>query len=257
MHCFFLPRKSSRGVPSVTPSSDYPTPPPHQNIELVLWFTDCDNFLNHLLSDTLSLATFFFSSSLSAKLGWLPKEAKCYLSPMSHRKSQWNYTFVSKFVMILSFPKILYLFWYFRYYFQYYQQTVYFCLGLPGSTVVNNSPAKQKTRVQSLGGEDSLEKEMATHSRTLAWRIPWTEEPSRLQSMGWGHKELDTTEWLHFHALEKEMATHSSILAWRIPGTEEPGGLSSMGSHRVGHNWLSSSSGSSSNWACIYTFINN
>ena len=41
-----------------------------------------------------------------------------------------------------------------------------------------------ETRVQSLGWEDPLEKEMATHSSTLAWKIPWTEEPSRLQSMG-------------------------------------------------------------------------
>ena len=48
---------------------------------------------------------------------------------------------------------------------------------------------------------------MAPHSSTLAWKIPWTKEPS------------------HFHALEKEMATHSSVLAWRIPGTGEPGGL--------------------------------
>ena len=55
----------------------------------------------------------------------------------------------------------------------------------------------------------------------------------------WGHQELDTTEWLHFHfhALEKEMATHSSVLAWRIPGTGEPGGLLSVGSHGVGHDW--------------------
>ena len=56
----------------------------------------------------------------------------------------------------------------------------------------------------------------------------------------WGHKELDTTEFvtftLHFDALEKEMATHSSVLAWRIPGPGEPGGLPSMGSHRVGHD---------------------
>ena len=42
----------------------------------------------------------------------------------------------------------------------------------------------QKTRVQSLGREDPLEKEMATHSSTIAWKIPWTEEPGRLQSMG-------------------------------------------------------------------------
>ena len=47
-------------------------------------------------------------------------------------------------------------------------------------------------QVQSLGGEDPLEKEIATHSSILAWKIPWTEEPGELQSMGC--KELDTTE---------------------------------------------------------------
>ena len=50
--------------------------------------------------------------------------------------------------------------------------------------LVKNLPAVQKTWVQFLGQEDSLEKEMANHSSTLAWRIPWTEEPGRLQSMG-------------------------------------------------------------------------
>ena len=45
-------------------------------------------------------------------------------------------------------------------------------------------PTMQETRVRSLGWEDPLEKEMATHSRTLAWKIPWTEKPGRLQSMG-------------------------------------------------------------------------
>ena len=75
---------------------------------------------------------------------------------------------------------------------------------------------------------------MAPHSSTLAWKIPWTEEPSRLPSIG--SQELDTTERLHFHALEKEMATHSSVLVWRIPGMGEPGGLPSMGSHRVRHD---------------------
>ena len=80
---------------------------------------------------------------------------------------------------------------------------------------------------------------MATHSSTLAWKIPWTEEPGRLQSMrslGVGHGLSDFTFAFHFHALEKEMATLSSILAWRIPGTEEPVGLLSMGLHRVRHN---------------------
>ena len=50
--------------------------------------------------------------------------------------------------------------------------------------LINNLPAVQETRVRSLGREDPLEKGMATHSRCLVWRIPWTEEPGRLQSIG-------------------------------------------------------------------------
>ena len=50
--------------------------------------------------------------------------------------------------------------------------------------MVKNLPAIQETRVQSLGQEDPLEKGMATHFSILAWRIPWTEEPGGLQSMG-------------------------------------------------------------------------
>ena len=50
--------------------------------------------------------------------------------------------------------------------------------------LVKNVPTMQETRVLSLAREDPLEKEMATHSSIVAWRIPWTEEPGRLQSMG-------------------------------------------------------------------------
>ena len=50
--------------------------------------------------------------------------------------------------------------------------------------MVKHLPTMRETRVQSLGREDLLEKEMVTHSSTLAWKIPWTEEPGRLQSMG-------------------------------------------------------------------------
>ena len=57
--------------------------------------------------------------------------------------------------------------------------------------ITKNPPAMWETQVQSLGREDPLEKGTATHSSTLAWRIPWTEDPSRLQSTGC--KELDTT----------------------------------------------------------------
>ena len=79
---------------------------------------------------------------------------------------------------------------------------------------------------------------MATHSSTLAWKVPWMEKPDRLQSMESRGVEHDRgfTLTFHFHALDKEMATNSSILAWRISGTEEPGGLPSLGSHRVGHD---------------------
>ena len=79
---------------------------------------------------------------------------------------------------------------------------------------------------------------VSTHSSTLAWGIPWTEETGRLQSM-WSLSQTrmsDFTFTFHFHALVKEMATHSSVLAWRILGTGEPGGLPTMGSHRVRHD---------------------
>ena len=54
----------------------------------------------------------------------------------------------------------------------------------PSDWMVKNPSAMQETQVQFLGQEDPLDKEMATHSSVLAWRIPWTEEPGELQSMG-------------------------------------------------------------------------
>ena len=78
---------------------------------------------------------------------------------------------------------------------------------------------------------------MAPHSSTLAWKIPWMEEPGGLHGVAKSQTRLsDFTFTFHCPALEKEMATHSSVLAWRIPGTGEPGGLPSMGLHRIGHN---------------------
>ena len=83
--------------------------------------------------------------------------------------------------------------------------------------MVQHLPTMRETWVQSLGLEDPLEKEMATHSSTLARKIPWTGNPGRLQ-----------------------MAPHSSTLAWKIPRMEEPGGLQSKGSQRAGHDWETS-----------------
>ena len=64
-------------------------------------------------------------------------------------------------------------------------------MDLPHGSAVKNPPVVQETQVWSLGQEDSLEKVMVTHSRILAWRIPWTEEPVGYSP--WGHKELDIT----------------------------------------------------------------
>ena len=78
-----------------------------------------------------------------------------------------------------------------------------------------------------------LEKAMAPHSSTLAWKIPWTEMGAWWAAVhgvaGSRTRLSDFTFTFHLQALEKEMATHSSVLAWRIPGMGEPGGLPSMG----------------------------
>ena len=79
---------------------------------------------------------------------------------------------------------------------------------------------------------------MAPHSSTLAWKIPWMEEPGRLQSMGSlrvGHDWAISLSLFTFTHWRKKWQP-SSVFAWRIPGTGEPGGLPSMGSHRVGHD---------------------
>ena len=83
----------------------------------------------------------------------------------------------------------------------------------------------KEMRVQSLGQDNPLEEETATHSSILPGKSHG--QRSLVDYSPWGCQELDTTEQLHFpfhfHALEKEMATHPNVLAWRIPGTGEIG----------------------------------
>ena len=84
----------------------------------------------------------------------------------------------------------------------------------PLAQTVKLLPTMQETQVRSLGWEDPLEKEVATHSSTLAWKIPWMEEP-------WGRQESDTTERLHFHfTQEKHMCLLSnnlkSFIIWKF-----------------------------------------
>ena len=104
---------------------------------------------------------------------------------------------------------------------------------------------------------------MAPHSSTPAWKIPWMEEPGRLQSMGslrvrhdWA-TSLSLFTFMHWR--KKWQPTR--VLAWRIPGTGQPGGLLSMGSHRVGHNWsdLTAAAGSyleAFYMQCCFCFLN-
>ena len=73
---------------------------------------------------------------------------------------------------------------------------------------VKHLPAVQKTWVQSLGREDPLEKEKAVHSNTLAWKIPWTEKPGRVQSIGL--QRVGHNEQLHF--LSIDIGVKSSII---------------------------------------------
>ena len=80
---------------------------------------------------------------------------------------------------------------------------------LSGS-VVKSPPAVQETQIRSLGREDPLEKEMATHSSTLAWRIPWTEEPGRLQSMGLQRVRHDCVT--HFNNFDPETSLRCVVL---------------------------------------------
>ena len=125
----------------------------------------------------------------------------------------------------------------------------------PGGSEGKHLPAMQETLLPFLGQEDLLEKEMATHSSTLAWKIPWMKKPGRLQSMGlqrvghafelWCWRRLLRVPWTARRSnqsilkkispgislegmipLEKEMSTHSSILTWRIPGQKSLQGYS-------------------------------
>ena len=109
-----------------------------------------------------------------------------------------------------------------------------------GNQVTTCHNATRNKYINKHGVACNLEKAMATHSSTLAWRIPWMEEPGRLQFMGslrvrhdWA-TSLSLFNFLHWRS---QWQPTPSILAWRIPWTEEPGGLLSMGSHRVGHDW--------------------
>ena len=86
---------------------------------------------------------------------------------------------------------------------------------------------------------DTVEKAMARHSSTFAWKIPWTEEPGRLQSMG--SLESDTTEWLPFHfsisCIGEGNGNPLQCSCLENPRDGKPGGLPSLGSHRVGQDW--------------------
>ena len=139
--------------------------------------------------------------------------------------------------------------------------------GFPGGSrtslvaqMVKHLSTMQETWVWSLGQEDPLEKEMAIHSSTIAWKIPWTEEPGRVQSVG-SQSQTRLSDFTSLAAqtaknlpamqetwvwtlgqddpLENGMATHSRIPTWRIWWTEK---LQPMRSQRFGYDWVTNTS---------------
>ena len=103
--------------------------------------------------------------------------------------------------------------------------------------VVDNLRTSYLQLLFKVGNSLVREKAMAPHSSTLAWKIPWMEEPGRLQSTG--SLESDTTERLHFHfslsCIGEGNGNPLQCSCLENPRDGEPGGLPSMGSHRVGH----------------------
>ena len=81
------------------------------------------------------------------------------------------------------------------------------------------------------------EKAMGPHSSTLAWKIPWMEEPGRLQSMGLWRVRHNWVTSLSLSCIGEGNGNPLQCSCWRIPGMGEPGGLPSMGLHRLGYDW--------------------
>ena len=115
-------------------------------------------------------------------------------------------------------------------------------LGFPGGSDSKESACNAGDMVWSMDWEDPLEKEMATHSSILAWRIPWTEEPGGLQSMG---SQRVRHDWATNIILYRPLSLFT-FLHWRrkwqptpvfLPGESQGRELPSTGSHRVQHDW--------------------
>ena len=133
-------------------------------MSIVIIILDWNLFGHHWIAQP-SLNTSF--KDLRQTMKW-----SLMLDPYFNWKTSWWFSFNTLFL----------LFSYFRQKAN-WNNTLLF-RGFPGGSVIKNSPAKQEIWVQSLGWEDPLEKEMATHPRILAWEILWTEEPDTLQSKG-------------------------------------------------------------------------
>ena len=109
-------------------------------------------------------------------------------------------------------------------------------------------PTMGETQVQSLGGEDPLEKEMAPHSSTLAWKIPWTRNLVGYRL--WGRKESDTTEWLHF----TDLMDMSLSRLWKMAKDREPWSAVVPGAAKTWtwlRDWTTTTVGPGSTVACV------
>ena len=127
--------------------------------------------------------------------------------------------------------------------------------GFPSGSVIKNLPANTEIQVRSLGWEDPLEEGMATHSSVLAWKVPWTEEPGRPESVGSRRVRHEWSDYARTHTHSKE--------SWNWPGSGMPTGTLGMKTMLEKHRpwgpvhmglevWASSRSGTS--WkACFHS----
>ena len=124
---------------------------------------------------------------------WIPLFSSCSITKLMHLTYLISFAF-----SIILFLKLSFLTWLILVLLWYSYATSFYPSISPVAQAVKRLPAMQETWVQSLGQEDPLEKDMATHSSILAWRIPWTEEPARLQSMRSQKIRHDWMTSLHF-----------------------------------------------------------
>ena len=159
--------------------------------------------MNATLIHTLQFSRLRDMAAISSWTKYLPSFSGMELGNVTQSIGHWDFYKMSSVYRTVNNIKLLGPWWDSRV----CSMNIWFCIFFSATSLswtslvapaIKNLPAMRETQVQSLGREDPLEKAMATHSSILAWRIPWTEEPGRLQSTGLQRVRHDWTTSLSF-----------------------------------------------------------